>query len=108
MLNHLKWITPLCCLGSMSGVVSGQEVPTGTLSFQDKLEIWQAIWHSASSEVALVALLLLVLGLSLVAYLWRTNHRLRQLTQLHDRFAGFYSGRSGGSLHPYVAQPGGS
>ncbi len=82
MLNNLKWITLLCCLGSVSGVVSGQEAHTGTLSFQDKLEIWQAIWHSASSEVALVALLLSVLGLSLVVYLWRINRRLRHLTQL--------------------------
>ena len=82
MLIHLRSITLLCCLGSLSGVVSGQEVHTGTLSFQDKLEIWQTIWHNASSEVALVALLLLVLGLSLVVYLWRTNRRLRHLTQL--------------------------
>lgn len=83
MLNNLRWFTLLCCLATLSGVVAGQEVRSGTLSFQDKFEIWRAVWHGASSGIALVALMLLAMGLSLVVYLWRTNRRLRHLTQLN-------------------------
>lgn len=82
MLKILRWITFLGCLGSLSGVVAGQAVRTDTLAFQGKLEIWQAIWQNWSSEIALVALVLLALGLGLVVYLWHTNRRLRHLTQL--------------------------
>lgn len=83
MLKNLRWIILLCCLGSLGGMVSAQEVRTGSLAFQDKLDIWRAVWQDWSGEIALVALVLLALGLSAVIFLWRTNRRLRHLTQLN-------------------------
>ena len=83
MLNLLKCIALLCGLAGAGGVVAEPSVRNGAPSFRNKLEIWQAIWQDWSSEVALIALGLLVLGLSLLVYLWRTNRRLQRLTQLN-------------------------
>ncbi len=43
--------------------------------------VWKEIWHNHQAEITLVALSSLLLGLSLAAYLWRSNRRLLELTR---------------------------
>jgi diguanylate cyclase (GGDEF)-like protein/PAS domain S-box-containing protein len=45
------------------------------------LPVWLELWQNYQGEIALIALVLLLLGLSLAAYLWRSNRRLLELTR---------------------------
>ena len=50
---------------------------------QQERPIWQALWQDHLAEMLVVALVGLALGLTLAAYLWHSNRRLRELTRLN-------------------------
>lgn len=44
---------------------------------------WKTLWQNNQGEIAVAALVALLLGLGLAGHLWRSNHRLRDLTRLN-------------------------
>jgi diguanylate cyclase (GGDEF)-like protein/PAS domain S-box-containing protein len=46
--------------------------------------IWETLWQNHLGEIAVVALVALLLGMGLAGYLWRSNRRLRELTRLNQ------------------------
>ncbi|MDD2881812.1 MAG: GGDEF domain-containing protein [Rhodoferax sp.] len=78
----MRQIIFLCGLGCTRSAWAEQAQDVAVLLSADRPQIWRAIWQNWSSEIAVIALALLLLGLSFVVYLWRTNRRLRHLTQL--------------------------
>jgi diguanylate cyclase (GGDEF)-like protein/PAS domain S-box-containing protein len=45
--------------------------------------VWKTLWQDHQGEIAVGALMALLLGLGLAGHLWRSNRRLRELTQLN-------------------------
>ena len=97
MLNVLRWIILLCCLGGIGGVQADQVSRTGAMWVPDNAgplaqatspvtngrPLWHAVWQAHPSEIALTVLILFALGLSLAIYLWRNNRLLRDLTRIN-------------------------
>ena len=50
---------------------------------QEQMHSWQALWSRYERLIGVLGVLLLSLALAMMAYLWRSNHRLKELTRLN-------------------------
>jgi len=73
MLKNLRWIIVLCCLSSAAGA----------LVIQADTNLWQAFWQHYQHEIELASVLVAALVVALMAYLWRSNRLLSELTDLN-------------------------
>jgi diguanylate cyclase (GGDEF)-like protein/PAS domain S-box-containing protein len=50
---------------------------------QNQMPIWQALWQRYEHWIELVGAVLMAFGLAMLAFLWRSNRRLKELTRLN-------------------------
>ncbi len=73
MLKNLRWVIVLCCLSSAACALVVQADTT----------LWQAFWQRYQHGIELSGVLVAAAVVAVLAYLWRSNRLLSELTNLN-------------------------